>query len=508
MRSGPVISRPIDVGVDADAAAARGQCLLMPRKTSAETLQVFVRQQDAAALASVLLELAEDHIAVRDRLVRLQRSNDPKALAAGFRKTLTGWRRSTQFMAYSQARGFGRELEAWLGQIERELMPQDSAAALALAEEFIEADAVFFDRADDSDGAIGDAVRAGCRLWLHAASHCESPGTEWPGRISALVAADEYGAREELLRGANLLLSQEALRGLAASYEAQLDAALAQPVPGKERLNWAAAKAAAAVTLLSEALRDPDVLVRAVLKRSPSPNPVQKQSLVQAYLEYDRPEGALRWLEGSWAHMEGSRQRLHAQVLTRLGRSGEAAAIRQRIFEDTLAVSDLHDWLEMLPPREQPTAIEHARTLAIKHADPVVVARLLLDIGDETGAEAALTVATDRIGGGDYATLVPLAKQLEERGRSTGATAVYRALLVAILERGYTPAYRHAARYWARLQALAQKCSGHMPLEPPEAFEARIRIQHGRKSSFWAHVSGARPADAEADADGREDNDA
>jgi hypothetical protein len=73
---------------------------------------------------------------------------------------------------------------------------------------------------------------------------------------------------------------------------------MARPVPGKECMNWAAAKAAAAVTLLSEALRDPDVLVRAVLKHSPSPNSVQKESLVQAYLEYDRPEGALPWLEG------------------------------------------------------------------------------------------------------------------------------------------------------------------------------------------------------------------
>jgi hypothetical protein len=60
------------------------------------------------------------------------------------------------------------------------------------------------------------------------------------------VAADQYGAREELPRRANLLLSEEALRGLATSYESQLDEALAQPVPGKERMNWAAAKASAA----------------------------------------------------------------------------------------------------------------------------------------------------------------------------------------------------------------------------------------------------------------------
>ncbi len=456
----------------------------MTRKTSQQSLEAFARAQDSATLASVLLELAEDHAAVRDRLARLQLSNKPKVLTAAFRKTLTSWRRSTRFLDYANAPEFGRELEGWLGQIERELMPADPPAALALAEAFIEADGAIFERADDSDGVIGDAVRAGCRLWLKAASRCESPATEWPGKISALVAADEYGAREELLRSAGLLLSEDALRALVASYEAGLDAAPARPDrrgPSADG-NW---KATAAMSLLSEALRDPDVLARSVLRHSPSPNPVQKEHLVRAHLEYDRPEGALRWLEGSWSHLESSRQRLNAQVLTRLGRTGEAAAVRQSIFEDTLAVSDLHAWLEVLPLEEQGRATERASTLAMGRADPVVVSRLLLELGDDAGAEAALTAAPSLIQGSDYGTLRPLAAELEKRERWKGATAIYRALLVAILERAYTPAYRHGARYWARLQVLAGKCPGITPLESSEAFEARIRSQHGRKSSFW-----------------------
>ena len=198
-----------------------------------------------------LIELAADHAAVHDRLVRLQLSNQPKALAAQFRKSLAGWRRTTKFIGYAQAGAFGRELEAWLGQIEHELLPQDPAAALALAESFIEADHVFFERADDSGGAIGDAIRAGCQLWLKAASRCESPASLWPGRIEALVTADEYGAREELLRCANLLLNEPALRALVASYEAQIDAALARATLANERVNWPAAKASAALSLLS-----------------------------------------------------------------------------------------------------------------------------------------------------------------------------------------------------------------------------------------------------------------
>lgn len=464
----------------------------MPRKPSAETLEAFVRRQDAAALADVLIELAADHPIVHDRLVRLQLSSQPKALAAEFRKTLAAWRRSTKFLGYSQAGAFGRELEAWLEQVERELLPQDPAAALALAESFIEADEVFFNRADDSNGAIGDAVRAGCQLWLKAASRCESPAADWPARIAALAGADEYGAREELLRSANLLLSEQALRTLVASYEAQLDDGLASAQSGDEIYNLSAGKASAALSLLSEALRDSDVLVRATLKRSPSPNVVQMQRFVHAYLDYGHPEGALPWLEGSWAHMESLRQRLQAQALTALGRADEAAAISQRIFEATLAVSDLHAWLDLLPPRQQPEAIERARSLAADHDEPVVVARLLMDIGDEAAAEAALLAKPGSLDGSDYGTLVPLAVALEDKGLWTGATAVYRALLVAILDKAYSPAYRHGARYWSRLQVMADKLSGLMPLESPEVFETGIRLQHKRKSSFWALVDGAR----------------
>ena len=207
------------------------------------------------------------------------------------------------------------------------------------------------------------------------------------------------------------------------------------------------------------------------------------------------------WLEGSWSHMEGSRQHLEAQVSTALGRKVEAAVVRRRIFKASPAVSDLHAWLDLLSPHQQSEPIEHARTLTTAHADPLGVALLLMDMGDDMAAEAALTSAPGAIEGGNYRTLVSLAEALEHKGLWTGATVVYRALLVAISGRAYAPAYRHGAEYWARLQALALKCTWLMPLEPPDEFEARMRVQHKRKTSFWAHVSGARRADDDNQAD-------
>jgi len=58
-----------------------------------------------------------------------------------------------------------------------------------------------------------------------------------------------------------------------------------------------------------------------------------------------------------------------------------------------------------------------------------------MDIGDASAAEVTLARGATAIQGRDYGTLVPLAEALERKALWTGATVVYRALLVAILER-------------------------------------------------------------------------
>jgi len=458
-----------------------------------EDLEAFLGRQDAATLALILLDLAGEHEAVRQRLTRLQLADRPDKLAADFRKTLAAWRRSKRFIAYGEAREFGRALEQWLGQIERELLPKDPSAALALAEAFIESDASFFDRADDSDGCIGDAIRAGCRLWLMAAARCESPRAAWPQRLARLAEADEYGAREELLGRAHLLLDESELRQLVGHFESQMHEALARRGKG-DQLPSAIYHASGHLSLLADALRDPDVHVRAVLSYSPQPNANQMERFATAYLECDRAADALRWLEGNWGQLEDSRQRLRAQALEQLGRRDDGAPLRQGIFERSLAVDDLRAWLDDLPITAHAQAIARTRELAREHSDPVTAARLLLDLDDAAAAEALLLADPARIRGDDYGGLVPMARALEEARRRAGAAAVYRALLDAILDRANARAYSHAARYWVALQAIAASGAGLDPLTPHAAYETGLRQRHARKAAFWEQVRRAELA--------------
>jgi hypothetical protein len=331
-------------------------------------------------------------------------------------------------------------LDGWLDQVARELLPKDPPAALSLFEAFIEADAAWLDHADDSDGVIGDAVRAACRHWLQAAARCETPADVWPERLLKLYQADQYGARDELLRRANLLLDEPAQRGLVARLESQLAQEL-EASPRGESPPIDVFRLSGALSLLAESLRDPDIMVRASLRYSPNPNPVQRQAFARAYLDADRPDDAMVWLQDPWGHLDDSRQDLLADALERLGRFEESSPIRQRMFERTLSDFYFQRWLEHLPEAARPEAVAHARQLALRHGNLTAAATLLLRLGDAAAAEDRLLAEPGRIDGNHYGSLVPLAKALRAHECPGGETVVYRALLKSILDRAYARAY-------------------------------------------------------------------
>lgn len=462
----------------------------MTEQTAAD-LPNLLERQSKGTLVAVLLELARDHEAVQARLERLLLAEQPDRLAAEFKKTLTAWKRSRKFHDIREADALGRTLETWLEQVERELLPVDASVALGLFQDFIKADRAWFDRADDSGGAIGDAMRAACRHWLRAAARCEPPRSGWLDRLLALYNADEYGARDELLRAAHLLLDEPAQRGLVARLDAELVAMVgARARPEDPPLE--VFRIAGALSLLSESLRDPDVAVRATLRYSPDPNPLQRQSFVRDYLVAGRPADALEWLQDDWGPHEESRYGLLAEALERLGRFDESVPIRKARFERTLSVFDLERWFGHLADADRPAAQACAREFVLGHPDRVAAAGAMLALGDAAAAEARLLEAPERIDGNQYTGLLALAEALHGHGYPRGETVIYRALLGSILDRAYSRAYGHAARYWARLSEIASAGTDLRPLPLHDEFAAAIRARHGRKSGFWTQVNGTR----------------
>jgi hypothetical protein len=426
-------------------------------------------------------------------------ADNPRELAANFRRSLTAWQRAKELVGHIAVRNFGVELEGWLSQVEKELLPRDPAAALELAEAFVKSEDSFFNRADDSDGVIAEAIRTGCRFWLKAASRCEPPPEGWSVRLVALASVDEYGVRDDLYRHADDLLDETALRGLVGQAMAELTGVLtSHAAAGSGRLPVGAMRISKKLKLFAQALRDPDVHIGAVLACTPQPDAHQMETFVLEYLNRGRPADALKWLDRYGDQFETSHRRLRATALRELGRRAESASILQALFEKTLAVADLTNWMEALPADEQSQAAAAARGLVVNHDDPVLAAGVLVRIGDFALAEAALVAAPGKISGSNYPVLVPLAKALEAQERWAGATAVYRSLLDAILDRAYARAYSHAFEYWQRLEFIAARDADLSRLGLHVAYTADIRRQHARKVSFWAYVNGARQVESDA----------
>jgi hypothetical protein len=166
-----------------------------------EALASFLARQDAQTLAQALLELAEDYAPVYLRLERLRLRNDPAALKAQFTQQLQRWETDEQFVRCQDAAAFGRELDVWVVQVQREVLPRFPGEAMALFAAFLELDRAVFERVDDEGGYIGGAFELACRLWQTAATAAGLSAAEIAGRASAMLFADSYGARAALEKG-------------------------------------------------------------------------------------------------------------------------------------------------------------------------------------------------------------------------------------------------------------------------------------------------------------------
>ncbi len=122
------------------------------------------------------------------------------ALRGQFTRQLQKWETDNRVVRCQDAAAFGRELDVWVAQVQREVMPSFPGAALALSAAFLALDRVVFGRVDDGGGCIGGAFERACQRWLTAAAEAGLSEAEIANRAMAMLSADSYGARSALNR--------------------------------------------------------------------------------------------------------------------------------------------------------------------------------------------------------------------------------------------------------------------------------------------------------------------
>jgi hypothetical protein len=86
--------------------------------------------------------------------------------------------------------------------------------------------------------------------------------------------------------------------------------------------------------------------------------------------------------------------------------------------------------------------------------------------------------------GDHYEILTPAADALAGK-HPLAATMVLRAMIDFSLRSTRSSRYKHAARHLQNCSGLSSAIEDFHRCEPHDTYEARLRREHGRKSSFW-----------------------
>jgi hypothetical protein len=127
------------------------------------------------------------------------------------------------------------------------------------------------------------------------------------------------------------------------------------------------------------------------------------------------------------------------------------------------------------------------RALNFVHASPHFYEALwfLIHWPDLDRAADLVVTRSAELNGDLYHILVPTAEALEAK-HPVAATLVRRSLIDFTLTAARSTRYRHAARHLLECQGLAGQIEDFGPFETHKAYRARLKAEHGRKTSFWS----------------------
>jgi hypothetical protein len=189
---------------------------------------------------------------------------------------------------------------------------------------------------------------------------------------------------------------------------------------------------------------------------APEPNGLQANDIAKQYLVCGDGAGALRWLGlplGENAQAE--RLDLLDRAYDLMGDIDRQIDVRREVYRRAPGVSSYRALDELLPVGER--SAFRARACQDARVSPYVAtaAELLFALEEPALAEHLIIDRARELDGRNYVMLTALLKMAKAYGRLLAGALIWRALIDAILTRGYAKAYGHAARYLLELRAVS-----------------------------------------------------
>ncbi len=464
----------------------------------------------AAKLAALLIEISTGDATAKRRLrLELVAAQGPDEVAGEVRKRLLTIGQSCSFVDWRNIRSFAQDLGAQRRAIVEQVAPHDGSAALELMWRFMGLADSIYERCDDGSGTVSDVFENACHGLGEIAMMAKPDPASLAEQVLASIQDNDYGQYDGLIEIMAPALGPSGLDYLKAQLEAPANSRSSAERDtigrdGKIPVNaddidesWRARTISMALQAIADVQGDVDGFI-AHYDNTTRKLPNIAAAIARRLLDADRAEEALAAVEATEEQRAGQItfewEQTRLDVLEALGRIEEAQAFRWVCFERSLSIEHLRAYLKRLPDFEDIDAEKRAFDHAAAHSNLLEALAFFIDWADlrsSTAVDRAAALVVQRkqeLDGDHYEILTPASAAVAAR-HPLAATLMLRAMIDFSLQRGRSSRYRHAARHLAECERLAVSIEDFGVFEAHDVYVARLKQEHGRKSSFWSEVA-------------------
>jgi hypothetical protein len=462
----------------------------------------------AKRLAELLIETSAGNAAAKRRLrLELAGASGPEEATKEIQKRLATIARSRSFIDWQNRKALLDDLETQRRAIVEQVAKADPIVGLDLMWRFMALANSIFERCDDSSGKVIDVFHSAAGDLGEIAQIAKVEPKSLAEQAFRALNENGYGQYDSLIKILAPVLGKPGL-----AYLKQLIVALSQERPSKPNkkdrveVGWGSGGAIYADDL--EESRRKSTVRHALMEIADAEGDVD--AFISQYSEEQRtfPRIASKIverliaagrLEEAWDVVTAAKDsdrdwpdfdldNARIAVLEALGRTGEAQAVRWSCFERALSSSHLRAYLERLPDFEDVETEQRALDYAMNYPSFLQALFFFVRWPAIDRAAELVTKRADKLDGDRYEVLTPAAEALAGK-YPLAATLVLRAMIDFSLSNGRSSRYRHAARHFADCSGLASSIKDFGPFGDHEAYAARLRSEHGKKSSFWSLIN-------------------
>lgn len=456
---------------------------MAPRPTlNAKNLEAL----GAAKLAELLIEISTGNAAAKRRLrLELAGNRGSSEVAHEVRKRLGSIARAKTRINWRRVKAVKTDLDIQRRIIVEVIANDDPQEAFALIWQFLGLANAVMERASDSSASLIETFHQAC---FDAANIAHRAGLDADDLTEAIVKAlqvNDAGQFDPIIETMSVILGQTGLHRLKDMVIAWRD----EPDDRRQRR-----AAQAALQRIADLQGDVDAYI-AELSPQDRRDQAAATDIGRRLLSAGRASAALAAIEQAEPGKDPETildwQMARLEIVEALGRDEEAQADRWSWFEGSLTVDHLRSYLRRLPDFDDVEAEENA--FAIARTFPDVTRALAFFIDWPAHIQAARMVIERRkeFDGDDYELLSRAAETLCAK-YPIAATILRRQMIDFTLERARSTRYKHAARHLTECAGTAGRLTdlecAEAHIETHQAYFARIRERHGKKTGFWKRV--------------------